>query len=94
MNWFLEFDPETFFKLMKQLFTEQEPYEYIVSQKAFIAMYRDQINGLDECMTHTQIIDALQKAIVGFIEKDKDANNGYLSAKGECALNSYIFFIA
>jgi hypothetical protein len=31
MNWFLEFDPDTFFKLMKQLFTEQEPYEYIVS---------------------------------------------------------------
>lgn len=22
MNWFLEFDPDTFFKLMKQLFTE------------------------------------------------------------------------
>ncbi len=41
MNWFLEFDPETFFKLMKQLFTDQEPYEYIVSQKAFIEMYKD-----------------------------------------------------
>lgn len=53
LNWSLEFDPDTFFKLMKALFIEQEPYEYIVSQKAFIEMYKDQINGLDECMTHT-----------------------------------------
>lgn len=31
LSWCLEFDPDTFFRLMKSLFTEQEPYEYISS---------------------------------------------------------------
>ena len=31
LSWSLEFDPDTFFRLMKSLFTEQEPYEYISS---------------------------------------------------------------
>jgi len=57
-------------------------------------MYKDQINGLDECMTHTQIIDSLHLAILQYISKDKNLNNGYLSSRGECALNSYIFFVA
>jgi hypothetical protein len=57
-------------------------------------MYKDEIHGLDECMNHTQIIDSLQSSVVSFISKDKDNNNGYLSSKGEQALNSFIFFVA
>lgn len=53
LEWFLAFDPDCFFKLMKTLFLDQEPYEYITSQKGFIEMYKDQVNGLDACMTHT-----------------------------------------
>ena len=31
LTWFLAFDPDCFFKLMKTLFLDQEPYEYITS---------------------------------------------------------------
>jgi len=58
-------------------------------------MYKEKVNGLDKCMTHTQIIDALHEQIIQYIAKDKETSeNGLLSAKGECALNSFIFFVA
>lgn len=79
---------------MKTLFLEQEPYEYIQSQTGFIEMYKDSIQGLDSCMTHTQIVDALQQQVQQYIADDRSTNNGYLSQKGECALNSFIFFVA
>lgn len=31
LEWFLAFDPDCFFQLMKSLFLDQEPYEYIQS---------------------------------------------------------------
>ena len=31
LTWFLEFDPDSFFKLMKKLFVEDEPFGYITS---------------------------------------------------------------
>ena len=41
LAFFLDFDPECFFKLMRALYLEQEPYEYISSQDGFIEMYKD-----------------------------------------------------
>jgi hypothetical protein len=95
LTWFLAFDPDCFFKLMKGLFLDQEPYEYITSQEGFIEMYKEKVNGLDACMTHTQIIDTLHEQIKQYIQRDKETSeNGLLSAKGESALNSFIFFVA
>ena len=79
LAWFLEFDPDCFFKLMKTLFLDQEPYEYIQSQKGFIEMYRDTVQGLDACMTHSQIIDALHEQLKAYVAKDRETNDGLLS---------------
>ena len=67
LRWFLAFDPDQFFKLMKMLFIDPEPYEYIRTQAGFISEYKSKINGLDACMTHTEIIETLQKEIVKYI---------------------------
>lgn len=83
LGWFLAFDPDCFFKLMKTLFLDQEPYEYIQSQHGFIEMYKDSINGLDACMTHIQIVDALQQQVIAYIVRDREQNNGLLSQRGE-----------
>jgi hypothetical protein len=54
LRWFLEFDPEAFFKLMKILFLEQEAFSYLATQKAFIEMFGDQVQGgLEPCMNHS-----------------------------------------
>lgn len=57
-------------------------------------MYRDQINGLDECMTHPQIIETLHKAVLAFIETEKSLNHGKLTSKAESTLNAFINFLA
>ena len=31
MSWFLNFDPESFFQVLKKLFLDQDPYDYIIS---------------------------------------------------------------
>lgn len=31
LKWFLDFDPDAFFKLMRSLYLDQEPFEYLVS---------------------------------------------------------------
>ena len=72
LKWFLDFDPDCFFKLMKIIFLEDDPYEYIASQHSFIEMYKDSIKGLEQCMTHSEIIDILHKVISNNINKEKE----------------------
>ena len=62
MSFFLDFDPHSFLNIVKKLFMEREPYEYIRTQDTFIEMYRDSVVGLDEpCMNHAQIITCLDE---------------------------------
>lgn len=42
-------------------------------------MYRDTVQGLDACMTHSQIIDALHDQLKQYVASDREANNGFLS---------------
>ena len=58
---FLDFDPYSFFKILKKLFLEQEPYEYIKSQDMFIKQYKDQVIGLEPCMNFEEIITFLDE---------------------------------
>lgn len=41
MKFFLQFDPFEFFHVVKKLFIEHEPYEYIRTQQAFIDQYKE-----------------------------------------------------
>lgn len=59
LKWFLEFDPDSFFKLIKMLYLTQEPFEYLTTQGTFIEMYKEKIGGLEPCMDHHQIIDVI-----------------------------------
>lgn len=53
---FLDFDAFSFFDIIKKLFLEQEPYEYLKSQQEFIKQYADKVIGLEPCLTHEEII--------------------------------------
>jgi hypothetical protein len=59
LSWFLDSDPEAFFSVLKKVFLSTEPYEYISSQHSFVIMYKEEVAGLEPCMTHTEIIELL-----------------------------------
>ena len=93
MSWFLEFDPHFYFHVLKKLYLEQEPYEYIRSQENFFKMYEDSISGLEPCLTHEEIIKTLDTQVEGMLKKDRDDNDGEMSVKGEALGNAFMFFV-
>jgi hypothetical protein len=93
MSWFLDFDPEAFFSVLKRVFLDTEPQEYISSQHSWIAMYKEEVPGLEPCMTHEQIIQTLDIQVQKKIYQDMSANEGRISAKGEELSNAFMFFI-
>lgn len=56
MQWFLDFDPDSFFAILKKLFNEHEPFDFIMTQDAFIAQHREENPFLEPCYTHTDIL--------------------------------------
>lgn len=73
LKWFLLFDPDCFFKLLKILYLEQEPYSYLATQRAFIEMFGDQIRGgIEPCMSHSEILKAVYTEVQNFIFKEKE----------------------
>ena len=83
MGYFLEFDPHSFFMVVRRLFLDEAPYEYIKSQANFIEMYRDTVVGLEEpCMNHAEIIECLDSSVQRLLQADreKSGNEKKLSA--------------
>ena len=93
MSWFLEFDPHSYFHVLQKLYLEPEPYEYIRSQQNFFKMYEDSISGLEPCLSLEAIIITLDEQVESMLVKDKEDNEGELSAKGEALSNAFIFFV-
>ena len=56
-------------------------------------MYRDEVVGLEACMTHEEIIVCLDNSVKNFLHEDRANNFGNLSAKGETLQNAFMFFI-
>ena len=46
-------------------------------------MYKDEVVGLEACMTHEEIIFFLDNSVKNFLHEDRANNFGNLSAKGE-----------
>lgn len=76
LRWFLHFDPQRFFKLILALYINQEPYQYISTQKTFVEMYRDEVAGLEECASHLEILNIIHKTVKSIVEIEKNKNNG------------------
>ena len=93
LSFFLDFDPYSFFDILKKLFLEQEPYEYIRTQYDFTQQYKDQVLGLEPCMNHEEIIIFMEAQVKARLEEDMKENDGELSAKGESLSNAFTFFV-
>jgi hypothetical protein len=91
--WFLQFDPESFFQILKKLYLEQEAYDFIQNQESFVAMYRDSVPGLEVCSTLLEIIEVVSSNVDTLLEEERKVNDGKLTAKGEALQNSFMFFV-
>lgn len=56
MAWFLEFDPDSFFAILKKIFNDHEPYEFITTQDSFIQKHMEENPFLTPCYDHESII--------------------------------------
>ena len=72
LTWFLEFDPESFFTILKKLYLDQEPYDYISNQDSFIAMYAEKVPGLEACQTLADIINIVCHTVDKLLDRDRE----------------------
>jgi hypothetical protein len=56
LQWFLDFDPDSFFTVLKKLFTDPEPRGFIDTQDDFLAKNREANPFLEQCYTHEDIV--------------------------------------
>lgn len=83
MRWFLEFDPESFFQVVKKLFIDKEPFDFIRSQGNFIMMHKEDCPQLEMCLSHELIVEQIDLTCQDMLKQDVEANDGHQSAKGE-----------
>ena len=75
IGFFLDFDPYSFFQVLKKLFLEHEPYDYLRSQTAFVEQYKNQVIGLEPCMTHEEMIEHIDGVVQEILKKDRQNKN-------------------
>ena len=56
MQWFLDFDPDSFFAILKKVFTEPEPFDFIMTQDEFLESNKDENPHLQPCYAHQDIL--------------------------------------
>ena len=76
LKWFLRFDPKCFFKLITPLFTENEPFNYILTQKSFVEMYKQRVPGLETCSTHSEILQTISENVQEMLDQDRAECDG------------------
>ena len=83
LAYFLDFDPFSFFRIVKKLFLEREPFEYIRSQESFIEMYKENVIGLEPCLTHKEMIKCLDEAVTQLLDQYSSTENETNCTKAE-----------
>ena len=79
--------------ILKKLYLEQEPNDYITNQATFIAMYAEKVPGLEPCYNLSTIIEVIWETVDVILDKDREQNEGRQTAKGEALQNSFMFFV-
>lgn len=93
MHWFLDFDPDSFFAILKKVFIDPEPFEFILSQDDFIAKHKADNPFLEPCYAHTDILTIFTQKVAKMITDEKASNEGKLTAKAERLQSAFMFFL-
>ena len=76
MQWFLEFDPDCFFTMLRKIFNDPEPFEFVDSLPDFIEQNRAENPLLGKCHGHSQMLTIFDKVVSNVVAKEKAANDG------------------
>jgi hypothetical protein len=93
MQWFLEFDPDCFFTMLRKIFNDPEPYEFVDSLPEFIEQNRAENPLLGKCHGHSQMLTIFDKVVSNVVAKEKAENGGQLTLKAETLQNAFLFFL-
>ena len=93
MQWFLDFDPDSFFAILKKVFLEPQPFDFIVTQDEFLEANKDENPHLQPCYAHSDILIIFEQRIDMMIQKEKQSNDDKLTAKAERLQNAFTFFL-
>jgi hypothetical protein len=89
----LDFDPDSFFAMLKKIFNDPEPFEFIRGQDDFIAKNKANNPLLDHCYAHSDILTIFDRIVTSFIQAQKASNEGKLTLKAETLRNAFMFFL-
>jgi hypothetical protein len=70
MQYFLEFDPESFLTIVKKLFVDKEPFEFIQTSVEFLEDNREANPLLKSCANHSEILMCFAKVVSTVIENE------------------------
>jgi hypothetical protein len=91
MEWFLDFDPDSFFAMLKKIFNDPEPYDFITSQDDFIAKNKQNNPLLEPCYAHSDILTIFDRKVAQIIAKE--TIDGKMTLKAETLKNAFLSFI-
>ena len=71
MHWFLDFDPDSFFTILKKVFVDPEPFEFILSQDEFIAKHKSENPFLEPTYAHTDMLEIFTRKVAQMVNEEK-----------------------
>ena len=79
--------------MLKKIFNDPEPFEFIRGQDDFIAKNKANNTLLDHCYAHSDILTIFDRIVTSFIQAQKASNEGKLTLKAETLRNAFMFFL-
>ena len=93
MQEFLKFDADAFFQVLKKVFNDQEPHEYIKSQFTYIEQTKKSNPYLEPCLSHSEILDVLEKKVTEVVNEKKESDETEQHKEAEALNNAFLFFL-
>lgn len=93
MQEFLKFDADAFFQVLKKVFNDQEPHEYIKSQFIYIEQTKKNNPFLEPCLSHSEILDVLEKKVSEVVKTKQESGETEQLKEAEALQNAFLFFL-
>ena len=90
---FLSFDAEAFFQVLKKVFNDTEPHEYIKSQHQFIESTKNKFSYLEACFDHSEILSILEQKVDEVVKQKSESGIEKQEIEAEALHNSFLFFL-
>ena len=67
----MDFDPDSFFTILKKVFVDPEPFDFILSQDDFIAKHKRENPFLEPTYAHTDMLAIFTRKVAQMVNEEK-----------------------